>query len=150
MKGERGLTLLEVLVATTIMGVAIVGLMGGLSTSVGDASRLLEYDRASLLARAKMDELIASPLLPKLALLEGPFDPVSLGGARGGWRARVTIFDAAPDSAPGSSVLERIELEVWWMSGSQRRRLPLESFRRAILRPEDMAALGAQPGAFPQ
>ena len=59
MRFRRGFTLLEVMVATTIMGIAVVTLLSALSTSVRNATRLTDYDRAVLLARAKMDALLA-------------------------------------------------------------------------------------------
>ena len=55
----RRLQLLEVLVATVIMGVAVTGLIVGLSQSVKNASRLADYDRAAMLARTKMNDLAA-------------------------------------------------------------------------------------------
>ena len=57
---RRGFTLLEVLVATTIMAVAVVTLLGGISTSMRNASRLTGYDQAVMRARSKMDELIVN------------------------------------------------------------------------------------------
>src|SRR5258708_5327142 len=99
MTSRRGFTLLEVLVATTIMGVAVVTLMSGLSISVRNASRLTDYDRAALIGRAKMDSLLADPKLPLNDVIEDKIDPVMLGGARGGWRARLTPFEI-PEGAP--------------------------------------------------
>lgn len=128
MKRRRGFTLLEVLVATTIMGVAVVTLMSALSTSVRNATRLTDYDRAALVGRARMDALLADPALPLDAVLENSIDPASLGGARGGWRARVTPFEAGPDGKPG---VDRIQLQIWWMSGNTRRSFDLEAFRRS-------------------
>jgi general secretion pathway protein I len=128
MMRRRGFTLLEVLVATTVMGVAVVTLMSALSTSVRNAARLTDSDRAALLARARMDALLADPMLPDVADLEAPIDPASLGGAKGGWRARISPFEFGPGGKPG---LDRVQLEIWWMSGSERRSFLLEAFRRA-------------------
>ena len=130
MRSRRGFTLIEVMVATTIMGIAVVTLLSALSTSVRNATRLTDYDRAVLLARAKMDALLVDPALPPQTLMEQPLDPALLGGARGGWRAQVTPFEQGPGDRPG---LERVQLEVWWMSGSQRRSFGLEGFRRTVL-----------------
>jgi general secretion pathway protein I len=135
MKSRRGFTLLEVMVATTIMGVAVVTLMAGLSGSMRNASRLTDYDRAALLARARMDTLLADPDLPRNATIEQPIDPAALGGAEGGWRARVTPFDTGPAPAPGKPCLDRIELEVWWKAGDQRRSFTLDGFRRGVIAP---------------
>src|SRR5690348_1402762 len=118
---QRGFTLLEVLVATTIMGLAVVGLLSSISTSMYNASRLTDYDRVALVGRAKMDALLIDRHLPEFAILEGPIGPDFLGGAQGGWRARVTPFEMPAQRAPGTPVLERIELEIWWMAGQKRR-----------------------------
>jgi len=39
-------------------------------------------------------------------------------------------------------ILERIELEVWWMAGDKRRTFTLDAFRRKQLRESDLAAMG--------
>lgn len=130
MTRRRGFTLLEVLVATTIMGVAVVTLMSALSTSVRNAGRLTDYDRAALIARARMDALLADPALPNEPILDGPIDATALGGAQGGWRAKVTPFETAPNGLPA---IDRVQLEIWWMAGPERRSFPLEAFRRASL-----------------
>jgi general secretion pathway protein I len=135
MRRRRGFTLLEVMVATTVMGIAVVTLMSGLSTSVRNASRLTDYDRVALLARAKMDALLVDPTLPLASLMEESLDPGLLGGARGGWRAQVTPFESTPSAAPGALGLDRVQLEIWWISGAQRRSFSLEAFRRSVAKP---------------
>jgi general secretion pathway protein I len=110
---ERGFTLLEMLVATVIMGIAVVALLGNISTSMRHAGDLTEYDRAALLAR------------------------------RSGWTARLELFEAPPQAPPGTSILERLELEVWWMRGQARRTVNLEAFRRAVLEAPQGTGSGA-------
>jgi general secretion pathway protein I len=138
---QRGFTLLEVLVATLIMGIAVVGLLSAISGSTRSAARLTDHDRAALLARTKMEDLLVNRLPPSVGILQGPFDPALMGGLQGGWRARFSLFEMPPAPGPGTLVLERVELEVWWMSGEQRRTFALEGFRSKPLRPEDVAAL---------
>jgi general secretion pathway protein I len=127
---QRGFTLLEILVASTIMGLAVVGMLSGISGSLRNASRLTDYGRVVMVARARMDALLVDLTLPKFDLLEGELEPVLLGGARGGWRARVTPFELPPGGVTRPQALERIELEVWWMAGEERRTFTLEAFRR--------------------
>src|SRR5260370_41392541 len=122
------------MVATTVMGIAVVTLMAGLSTSVRNASRLADYDGVALLARAKMDALLVDPTLPLATVMEESLDPVLLGGMRGGWRAQVTPFETAPSPVPGALGLDRVQLEIWWMSGAQRRSVGLEAFWRGDAR----------------
>ena len=138
MKGERGLTLLEVLIASVIMAIAVVGLLSSLSTSMRNASRISDYDRATVLARTKMDELLAATRLPKFIVQEGSFDAAS------GWRARATPFESTPGAGVGVAAIDRVELEVWWMAGDQRRTFTLEGYRRSPLTPEDIAAAKAE------
>ncbi len=136
MKRSRrgGFTLLEVLVATLIMGIAISGLLYALAGTLRNAGRLNQYDRSALLARQKMDELILNEHLPRHQLLQGGFDPVMAAGMQGGWRAQITPWEAPPGSGPGTPILDRVELEIWWMNGEQRRSMRLEGFRKAPLR----------------
>jgi general secretion pathway protein I len=140
---ERGFTLLEVLVATLIMGLAVVGLLSSISMSLHNAARVVDYDRVVLLARAQMDSLLLSTSLRPFAVVQGDFDPALAAGREAGWRARVTPFEMRNRGA-GAWVLQRIELEVWWMKGGERRTFTLDAFRRKQLRPDDLAVVGGQ------
>jgi general secretion pathway protein I len=135
---KHGFTLLEMIVATTIMGIAVAGLMSGISNSTRNAARLRDYDRVVQLARLRMNTLLADPRAPR----EGLFDPELTGGLECGWRAQVAVAEAAtPAPQPGDWVLDHIQLEVWWMSGGQRRSFPLETYRRRKLRPGESGAM---------
>jgi general secretion pathway protein I len=137
---SAGFTLLEVLVATMLLGIAVVGLLTNVNTSMRNASRLTDYDRASLLAKRQMDALLVDRRLPRFGLLQGDFDPVLMGGVPAGWRARLTIFEAPPGAPGGSLAMERIEFEVWWGDGPEPRRLQLEAFRPGVLTVEEAQA----------
>jgi hypothetical protein len=85
---------------------------------------------------------LADSRLARDTVAGGTFDPTLAGGLEAGWRARLSTFETSPAPAPGELSLERIELEVWWMSGPQRRTFTLDTYRRRVLRAEDIA-----PGA---
>jgi len=140
---RRGFTLLEVIVASSIMAIAVVGLLAAISTSMRGASRLTEYDRASLVAQRKMDELLANPLLRPGVRLEGALDQTQTGGLSGGWAAHTSIFEAPPQAAPGTPYLIRIGLQVWWQRGELKRTFDIEAFRRGILRRGDVPEVPA-------
>jgi general secretion pathway protein I len=136
---RKGFTLLEVLVATVLMAIAVAGLLSNLTTSMRTAARLTDHDRAAMLARRKMDELLLVPRLPKYQVFEGVWDPAIAGEMKGGWRAQLMPFERHPNPGPGTLALDRLELEVWWMSGGQRRTFVVEGYRTDVLRPEDLA-----------
>jgi len=52
-----------------------------------------------------------------------------------GWRARVTPVEAAPQATDLNWIIDRIELEIWWMDGQTRHGFSLEGYRRALLPP---------------
>jgi general secretion pathway protein I len=120
---QSGFTLLEILVATTIMGLAVVGLLSSLSTSMHNAGRITDADRAAQVARNKMEELVVDPNLPFQGSLQGAFDNAS------GWTAQIGPYETPPSVGPGAVVLQRIALTVWWQSGQNQRQFPLESYR---------------------
>jgi general secretion pathway protein I len=134
---QRGFTLLEMMVATLIMAIAVIGLISEVTASMRNATRVTNRDRAALLARSKMDELLLEPLLPLDTPVEGTFDPGLTGGVPGGWRARLTRFEMPPTPAPGQQALDRLSLEIWWMAGNERRTFALAGYRTHVLRPED-------------
>ena len=133
MKKQRGFTLLEVMVATLVMGIAVTGVMSAISTSVHSVSRLTEYDRAVILARQKMDELILSRNVLSGAPVEGLWQPHETGAIPMGWRAVITPYEKPPNARPPMMILERVQLEVWWMNFGQRRTFQLEGYRQGLL-----------------
>lgn len=131
---RRGFTLLEVLVATAIMAIAVTTALSALRTSLRNADRQAETARAASLARRKMGELLAQTLAPCCQVMQGAFPSVNTGGVEAGWSALITPSEAAArQPTPGSEGVERIQLEIWWRSGQGRRTMKLESYRRAKL-----------------
>ena len=152
---RRGFTLLEVLVATAIMAIAVTTAVGALRTSLRNADRQMELDRAGNLARRKMDDLLAERLNPHCQSFGGVFPAAYTGGTEAGWSAIVTPYETATmPPAPGVPALERIQLEVWWKTITGRKTMRLEAYRRTVLTPPDVEWMQAHPaetsvGAMP-
>jgi Tfp pilus assembly protein PilV len=126
------------LVASTIMAVAIVGLLSAIAGITRNAARLRDYDRAVQLARMRMNELLADQTIPPGQAMSGAFDPTLTGGMEAGWQARLNTVEMPPNPMSGQPALERIELQVWWTAGGQRRSLTLDAHRTRILKPGDL------------
>lgn len=140
----RGFTLLEMIVATLIMAIAVVGLLSGISGAVRNAARVREYDRIVQLARLRMNDLLLDPALAANGTLSGSFNPLITGGLEAGWQARASTLEMPPAPAPNQAALDRIELQIWWMSGPGRRTFTLEAFRQRLLKDGDIPP-AAQP-----
>jgi type II secretion system protein I len=138
-RSTRGVTLLEMIVAATILAIAVVGLMAGLSGTTRNAARLQDYDRAVQLGRTRMNDLMLDRRLPRNTYVSGSFDPVQTGGMEAGWKARVTQFEMPPHAAAGEIALDRVELQVWWRNGNNTRTYTLDAYRPHMLLAEDVA-----------
>jgi len=138
---DSGFTLLEAMVASLIMAIAISALLVNLHTSLRNVERLSSNDRASVFAQHKMDELLSDPTLGVLAHVSGPYlpdaaaDPLQL---QSGWSARVRPFEYPPNLSSAVSLLEEIHLEVWFPRGGERKTFALNGYRAATLTQEEM------------
>lgn len=147
MTGKRGFTLLEMIVATLIMSIAVVGLLSGIAGATRNAARLRDYDRVVQIARLRMNDLLTDGSLAPGSQVGGEFDPAKFGGMEGGWQARLSDFERPPSPGAGQFILERVELQIWWMAGKERRTFTLDAYRRRIMTPEEATAEAAQAAA---
>lgn len=143
---RRGFTLLEVLVATAIMAIAVTTAVTALRTSLRNADRQMELEKVGNLARRKMDDLLAERLNPHCQAFGGVFPVAYTGGVEAGWTAIETPYEVAmmPPS-PGLTALERIQLEVWWKTLTGRKTIHLEAYRRTVLTEADAEWMQAHP-----
>jgi general secretion pathway protein I len=127
-RGASGFSLIELIVATAIMGMAVVGLITLISVALRQAAEVRQYDRAAMLARTQMNQLLVLDPLPLGRDLAGAFDGNS------GWQARAEPFEWAIPGRETGDVLVRIPLRVWWEKDGQRRDVQLEGYRLIRIR----------------
>ncbi len=53
-------------------------------------------------------------------------------------------FEVPKGNGIGRPFVERVDLQIWWMNGTQRRSFTLQGFHRAVLAKEDLTFVGAQ------
>jgi hypothetical protein len=78
-------------------------------------------------------------------MLEGVYDPNSTNGLPSGWKARVTAFEVPDNPVAGNKILDRIEVQIWWVVSGQTQTFQAEGFRRAVLTQQDIEAGGLLP-----
>jgi len=127
-RGQRGYSLLEIIVAFGVLGVALSLLLGTLSGSTRQVRWAADSGRAALHAQSLLDEVgVGEALAP--GRRDGEF-----GGGRYRW-----VLDVAPyvdaDRPPGQPVdpyaprLLQLRLQVTWGEGGPRERLQLQTLR---------------------
>ena len=121
------MSLLEVLMAISLLGMSFVTIFSGLSAALRATGRLDAFDRGNEFATQKLNELFLDPTFGADQMRSG----VSPSGIE--WEARTRLLDQRP--LPGSqksAQLVRINLEVSWRTGSGRQSLSLESLKLFI------------------
>lgn len=125
-RGHDGFTLLEVMVAMTIVGLGVVTLLQIFSVGLRLGTRSNTQTEASAQSARIMDELLARPILR---------DGSESGKlAQGGhWRAQIqTLRDSTPSLNLGSNwELKEVGLELIVADGDRERRLELKTLRLA-------------------
>ena len=133
----QGFSLIEMIVATAILATAIIGLLTLTTVSLSNAAVIREYDRAAMLARSKMSELLEVHPLPLGRPFEGAFDESTR------WLARAEPFDAVPPVTVGRRMLVRVDLTVYWVARDREKFIQIEGYRMLRIRDEHEGLLGA-------
>lgn len=127
MKERSGFSLLEMAVATVLLGVAVVGLVGAIGNSLSGIATAREYDWAAIVAKSTMNELLSQEPLPLGEPLRGRL------GDDAGWKASAAPLVGFGTDARGRRLV-RVYLEVWWDSDGHRKQIGVEGIRRVVVR----------------
>ena len=125
-----GFTLLEVLIAMALVGIAVSALMSGMSGSLRNLARAENYERAVLVGRAQLNRLLVEqPLAP--GRLAGRWDE----SVR--WEAEIRRWNPAGPAGPaGIDAVEQraalpplvlVTLTVFWKGASGEQRATFET-----------------------
>lgn len=120
--GQAGISLLEVLMAVSILGICFTAVFSAFSVALGAADRLERHNQAVTLASQKLNELMLDPALSSGQEKSGVAEP----GLR--WRATTELAGERPGPLPDQRVqLVRVRVEVSWEWRSRRQDFSLES-----------------------
>jgi len=119
-----GVSLLEVLIAVTILGLSFTAIFSGLSAALRATDTLGGYNRLVEYAQQKLNELTLDPTLEPGEDRSG----VSDSGIR--WRATTQLADERLTSDPKRPVqLMRISLEATWITRAGKRSFTLQTLK---------------------
>ena len=128
---QGGFTLLEVLIATAILGTAVAALFSLLSGSLSGARRLQAPEQVLTLARTQLNDLLASSERGRAASPKLPLDQEVKGRWSDDtrWEAEATRVPAGQDAVPGQPILVRVVLNAFWRTeGKPEKRIQLETY----------------------
>ncbi len=119
---SQGFSLLEVLVAMMVLGIAFSTLFGLISGSMRNVDRLQEFERVSRMAQMKLNDLtmqLNQGLTPELS---GTFD------SKYRWQSRLEplSLEVGPNAKPGYSLF-RVWLSVQWSGRDHENEFTLET-----------------------
>lgn len=120
----EGFTLIEVLVALTILSLSLALIYSGFSSALLGGQAAVDYQKATLLAESKLDSIgIETPLEEGQAL--GEFDN------KFRWELLVTPYSEEDDQelAQGRTRLVKVVVSVFWGSSSDEKSVSLSSLR---------------------
>lgn len=118
---NKGFTLLEVLVAVAILGIAVTVVIQLFSANVRAISSSEEYLYASAKAEAKMREILDDDEISETSFTEITDE---------GYRMDVFIAEALNDRTENIQVrLLEIDLTVYWTSGTREKSLTLRTMK---------------------
>jgi len=127
---EAGISLMEILIAISLLGISFATIFSGLSAALRTTDRLDRFDRGNEFATRKLNELFLDPSLAEGQARSG----VSPSGFL--WQARTQLVDTRPLSDPKKPAqLVRIILEVSWRTRLGRQSLNLETLKLCIPEP---------------
>jgi type II secretion system protein I len=119
---RKGFTLLEVLVATAILGIAVAVILQLFSANLRAISLSRDYVSASIKAEAKMKEILNSDeKISEKSFSEATDD---------GYRIDVSIAEALKERTENLQVkLLEINLTIRWLRGTKERSLTLSTMK---------------------
>ena len=124
------MTLLEILIAISLLGIAFVSIFSAFSTALRSIGHADRYAQATDFAANKLNALEVDPSLDPGEVVSG----VTSSGLS--WEATTDVADQRPGSDPDHPVLlMRIRLRVFWKASTGGQGFTLETLKLRIPKP---------------
>ena len=132
MRSSRGFTLLEVVVAAAILGMAATALFGLFSQSLFNLGKVEEMHRYQLAAQDLMQRVLSLEFLPGNGHAEGRLEDL-----QSKWTVNVSRYAAPDTEVQPAEAIVKVDVEVIYPGRSGERRIKLEAVKPVSLRYED-------------
>ena len=147
MRDRRGFTLIEVLVAAAVLGIAATALFGLLSKSLFNLRKIEDLHRYELAAQDVMNRVLLLSTLPAPAQAGGALDNIGIGAH---WIVNVQPWAGSSlKDRPEEAVL-RIDVVVTWPGRSSQRSIEVEALKAAKVTYSNYDLQRAVENVFPQ
>jgi general secretion pathway protein I len=133
MKHHRGFTLIEVLVATSIIAITATALFGLLSTSLSNLHKVEELHQYELAAQDVMNRVLFLAALPVPAMAEGAVE-----NSNAHWTVNVDPWAPPTLEKEAKQAIVKVRVVVNWPGRSSDRSIELESLKAAKLGSYDL------------
>jgi general secretion pathway protein I len=130
---NKGFTLIEVVVALAILGVALTVIIELFSGGLRLARASMEYTKAVNYARIKMEEIAVKPVVNE-GTEEGVSEDKTFRWQMGVKKVDLLAIDKSIDYKPPIELF-RVKIDVFWKSGSKERSTSVESLK--AIKPEE-------------
>jgi prepilin-type N-terminal cleavage/methylation domain-containing protein len=143
MRPNRGFTLIEVLVAASVIAIVATALFGLLSTSLSNLRKVEDLHRYELAAQDVMNRVLSLPDVPVPAMAKGTVE-----NSNAQWTVSIDPWAPPKVDADTQQAIVKVHVVVTWPGRSNDRNIELESLKTTKLVSYDLQ--NSIQTAFPQ
>jgi prepilin-type N-terminal cleavage/methylation domain-containing protein len=143
MRPNRGFTLIEVLVAASVIAIMATALFGLLSTSLSNLRKVEDLHRYELAAEDVMNRVLSLPDVPVPAMAQGTVE-----NSNAQWAVNIDPWAPPTVDTETKQAIVKIRVVVTWPGRSSDRNIELESLKTTKLVSYDLQ--NSIQTAFPQ
>jgi len=141
---KRGFSLIEVMVASAVLGLAATALFGLFSKSLTNLRKIEDYRHYQMAGEEIMNRVLLLPSLPAGGKIEGNLKRID-----GRWVVTIAPWIPADLTDQPADAVMKIDVEVLWPAQSGQRSVKLETVKASAVAYSDFDFRRAIESVFP-